>query len=193
MRWRRHRVLPQFATGTVLRLCVSARQDGFLMCTKQCLMGTVPNVVFDGLMVSRFLSGSSVSVNHFGLGSERGQLCVSWQWGGSACVLPCHLACYPYHPSAGTNHIGHSVAATLLGSIGTDMCGLRSPHKYRCCRGILILIPGLRCSSLSSSLYVFWYCGILDELWVTGAVSRLGEFGGLAEFKSSSAVSAHPS
>ena len=48
----RHRVLPQFATGTVLRLCVSARQDGFLMCTKQCLTGTVPNVVFDGVAVS---------------------------------------------------------------------------------------------------------------------------------------------
>ena len=95
MRWRRHRVLPQFATGTVLRLCVSARQDGFLMCTKQCFIGTVPNVVFEGLMVSRFLSCSSVSVNHFGLGSERGQLCVSWQWSGSACVIPCHLARCP--------------------------------------------------------------------------------------------------
>ena len=88
---------------------------------------------------------------------------VSWQWGGSACVLPCHLA----HPSAATNHIGHSVAATLLGSIGTDMCGLRSPHKYRCCRGILIRFLGcvvplclLLCTFFG--IEVFWTnCGRL--------------------------------
>ena len=65
------------------------------MCTTRCLIGSVPNVVFDGLMVSRFLSRSSVSVNHFGLGSEREQLCVSWQWSGSACVLLHLLALLP--------------------------------------------------------------------------------------------------
>ena len=65
------------------------------MCTTRCLIGSVPNVVFDGLMVSRFLSRSSVSVTHFGLGSEREQLCVSWQWSGSACVLLRLLALLP--------------------------------------------------------------------------------------------------
>ena len=79
-----------------------------------------------------------------------------------------------------------SRSSLLIFSVGhLSYVGLLSWYSYS--------IPGLRCSSLSSSLYVFWYCGILDELWATGAVSRLGEFGGLAEFKSSSAVSAHPS
>ena len=36
-----------------------------------------------------------------------------------------------YHPTAATNRFGHSVAATLLWSMSTDMCGPLSPHKYR--------------------------------------------------------------
>ena len=83
--------------------------------------------------VADFLSCSSVLVNHFGLGSERGQLCVSRQWVrflfvlSSASLLRHHAVSF----TAATNRVGHSVAATMLWPMSTDMCGARSPHEYR--------------------------------------------------------------
>ena len=43
---------------------------------------------------------------------------------------PC-LVTLRYHPTAATNRVDHSAAATMLWSMSTDMCGPRSPHKYR--------------------------------------------------------------
>ena len=73
----------------------------------------------DGVAV--FFSCSSVLVNHFGLGSERGQLCVSRQWVRFylCCPPPPCLVSMRCHPTVATNRVGHSVAATMLLSMST--------------------------------------------------------------------------
>ena len=127
---RRHALLPHDVSDSVAS-SLSTLQGlsyGF-----RCLAVAFPNG-FDGLMVSPFLlSCSSVLVNHFGLGSERGQLCVSREWVRFFLYFPPHpcFATMRYHPTAATNRVGDSVAATMLLSMSTAVCGLRSPHKYR--------------------------------------------------------------
>ena len=81
-------------------------------------------------MLSPFcLSCSLVLVNHCRLCSERGQLCVSKQW------VRFYL-CFPpppcYHAvSSNCSYEPRRPLCTMLLSMSTDMCGLRSPHKYR--------------------------------------------------------------